>query len=282
MGPGELEGRPELGHEMAHAGLAARQPVGEEGAHRRPAQPRAVADGVVDLVHGGEVIGDQPQRLAPQRLEQAVGDEAVDLVADDDGVHGDRPVGRHRSRHRLRRGALRGAHLHQRQQVDRVEGMADDEALGALHLGGEPRGQQARGGRGDDRVGWSRLAGLGQQGALELLALRGALLDQVDPGHGLLDGVHDGERALGGHGGEGEPPPGAPASLDGVEHSARGVRRWIEQAHVHAVQHEARGPAAADDPGAEQADSAGRVSHGRAARAAPGPPQARARGRSSR
>ena len=68
---------------MAHARFAARDPVGEERPHERPPQAGTEADRVVDLLDGGDVVGDEPQRLAPQRLEQTVGDEAVDLGADD-------------------------------------------------------------------------------------------------------------------------------------------------------------------------------------------------------
>ena len=71
--------RAELRHEVPHARLAAGDPVGEERAHAAPAQPGAEADGVVDLLDRGDVVVDEPQRLAPQRLEQPVGDEPVDL-----------------------------------------------------------------------------------------------------------------------------------------------------------------------------------------------------------
>ena len=43
-------------------------------------RPGAVADRVVDLRDGRDVVVDEPERLAPERLEQAVGDEAVDLA----------------------------------------------------------------------------------------------------------------------------------------------------------------------------------------------------------
>ena len=46
-------------------------------AHRSPA-PKRIASSISSTVATPSF--DQPQRLAPQRLEQAVGDEAVDLA----------------------------------------------------------------------------------------------------------------------------------------------------------------------------------------------------------
>ena len=119
---------------MPHPALAAGHPVGEERAHDRPPQPGAVADRVVDLRDGRDVVVHEPQRLAPERLEQPVGDEAVDLGAHDERVHADRPVNRAGALDGLRRGALAAAQLDEREQVDRVERVADGEALGMRHL----------------------------------------------------------------------------------------------------------------------------------------------------
>ena len=206
------------------------------------------------------------------------------------GRMADRPVHRRGARHRLRRGPLRAAHLHQRQQVDRVEGMADDEALGAVHAGGQPRRQQPRGRGGDDRVGRGRRAGLGQQRALELLALGRALLDEVHPGDRLLDGVDQAERALLGQRGERQALPRPPRALDGVATRpgtppATGSKR---RTSTPASRNRAAQPppiTPAPSSPTERGAAASRlrpVSHGGAGRAAPGPPPARARGRSSR
>ena len=77
--PRPLQRRAELGEEVPHPRLAAGDAVGLEQAHLRPAQPEGVADDVVDLLDGRDVVVDEPQRLAPQRLEQAVADEGLDL-----------------------------------------------------------------------------------------------------------------------------------------------------------------------------------------------------------
>ena len=90
--PRPLQRRAELRHEVPHACLAAGDPVGEERSHEAPPQPGAEADRVVDLRHGRDAVVHQPQRLTPQRLEQSVGDEAVDLLAHDERPHPDRSV----------------------------------------------------------------------------------------------------------------------------------------------------------------------------------------------
>ena len=113
---------------------------------RRPA-PKRIASSI--SLDRRDAVVDQPQRLAPQRLQQPVGDEAVDLLSTarsgcmpTDAVD----VG----------GALRSSpadvaapphDLDQRQQVDRVERMADDEPLGVRHAGLQLGRQQARGRR---------------------------------------------------------------------------------------------------------------------------------------
>ena len=125
--------------------VAAADPVGEERAHARPAQPGAEADRVVDLLDGRDVVGDEPQRLAPQRLEQAVGDERVDLAAQHERPHPDRAVDGGGALERLGRGPLAAAHLDERQQVDGVERVADREPLGVRHV----RLQAASGSRPD-------------------------------------------------------------------------------------------------------------------------------------
>ena len=75
----------------------------------------------------------EPQRLAPQRLEQAVGDEAVDLLSHDERLHPDAAVDRG-ARSTVSGASPAAAELDERQQVDRVERMADDEPLRMLHL----------------------------------------------------------------------------------------------------------------------------------------------------
>ena len=58
-------------------------------AQRRPA-PKRIASSISATVATSSC--DEPQRLAPQRLEQPVGDEAVDLAAQDERAHADRAV----------------------------------------------------------------------------------------------------------------------------------------------------------------------------------------------
>ena len=113
--PRPLERRPELAEEVAHSLLAAGDAVGEEGAHERPAQAGAVADRVVDLLDRRDPVVHEPERLAPERLEQPVGEEAVDLAADDERVHPHRAEHRLRAFDRLRRRPLARAELDERE-----------------------------------------------------------------------------------------------------------------------------------------------------------------------
>ena len=53
-------------------------------------RPGAEADRVVDLRRRRHAVVDEPERLAPERLEHAVGHEAVDLLAHDERRHAER------------------------------------------------------------------------------------------------------------------------------------------------------------------------------------------------
>ena len=81
LGPGPGEAGAELGEEVAHAGFAAGDAVGLEHAHLRPAHAEGIADDVVERFDIADVVLDQPQAFAPERFEQTVADEGLDLLA---------------------------------------------------------------------------------------------------------------------------------------------------------------------------------------------------------
>ena len=82
LGPRPFQRGAELRHEMLHPRLAARDAVGFEQAHLRPADAKAIADRIVDFFGGGHAVLDQPQRLAPDRFKETVRDMCVNLLAD--------------------------------------------------------------------------------------------------------------------------------------------------------------------------------------------------------
>ena len=133
--------------------LAAGDAVGLEQAHLRPAQAEGIADDVVDLLDARDVVVDEPERLAPERLEQPVADEGLDLAADHDGLHAERGVERHRPLDHFGRGRLARDDLDERQQIDRVERMRDDEPLRMRHPLLQVARQEARGRGADDDLG---------------------------------------------------------------------------------------------------------------------------------
>jgi hypothetical protein len=96
--PGPCQAGPELRQEMPHPRLAARDAVGLEQPHLRPAQAETHADRLVDFLGGRHTVLHQPQRLAPDGFEEPVGDMGVDLLADGQGEHADGPQNLRRSR----------------------------------------------------------------------------------------------------------------------------------------------------------------------------------------
>ena len=112
--PRPLERGAELREEVAHPLLASGDAVREERPHLREAKARAEAQGVVELLHGGDVVVHEPQRLAPERLEQPVGEEALDLPAHPQRFHAEGRVERRCPLERLLRRLLPCDHLDER------------------------------------------------------------------------------------------------------------------------------------------------------------------------
>ena len=121
--PVPLQRRPELRDEVRHSGIAAGNPVGLEQAHLRPPQAEAEAYRIIDLAGGGYLIPNQPQRFSPHRLQQSVGDVGGDFLADEQRLHADAAQQGDGLIAGPRAGRRGGDHLHQRQEIYRIERM---------------------------------------------------------------------------------------------------------------------------------------------------------------
>ncbi len=188
VGPPGFQRGQKVVQEMLHAALPAGQVEGCVRAHQRPAQAGAFADGGIDIGDGGDTLGDQMHRLAPQRRLQAVGEVAGDFLADLDRVLADGPVERHRRGDGLGAGLGTAHHLDQRDQMRRVEGVADHHAPGMRAGFRQARGEQAGGGGGDHHIGRQRGIEAGEQRLLHLEAFGRAFLDEIGTfqrGHGV-------------------------------------------------------------------------------------------------
>ena len=192
--------------------------------------------------------------LAPHRLEEAVGDEGVDFRVEHEGVHADRPV--KGGGPVLRFGGRRFApdHLDEGEQIDGNEGVADEDPLGRRAAPLEPAREEARGRGGDDRFAGRGPARGREEGALHLLALGHALLDQGGARDRLFDARHDLDAPGGDGRREGEPGVGAGRVRKGLVEPGPGVRVRVVDADVDAVHREPRRPPRSDDPGPEEGD----------------------------
>src|SRR5262249_28057137 len=153
---------------------------------------------------------------------QAVGDEAVDLLADAQGLHAERGVEGEGAVDRGGGGGGAGADFHERKGIDRGEGGADDEAggggQGALEFGGE----RAGGGGGKQGVGRGVGIDLSEEALLEGENFGSAFLDEGGAGDGFGEGCGDGEAAWDG-GDEAELRVGALGVAAHFGEVARGV-----------------------------------------------------------
>ena len=220
---------------------------------RSPA-PKRIASSISSAVATPSLH--QPQRLAPQRLQQPVGDEAVDLLREHERLHADR-LGRPRRRGRLAAPdvAAPPTDLDQRHQVDRVERMADDEPfrmhMPVLHLGG----QQARRRRAEHhvrsgRARWPRRSSCcfrsRRSGALSWTKSTPSAASSAEPTNA--------QRALRRQRRHGQLGVGAAGVVEDLADLARRLGVGVEEQDVDAVEQEPGGPAATDDTATEQAD----------------------------
>ena len=251
LGPGQLQGRAELLQHVRHAGIAAGQVEGQAGAHEGPAQAGAAGDGGVDLIGRRHAVGDQVQRLAPDRLLQAVGDVARDLAAHlerflaDGGVEGHGPLDRRGV------GLVAAQHLDQGQEVDRVEGMADQDA--PRPLGGRLNAarQQAGGAGGDHRVRAGRRVDARHEIGLEPFPLGRRFLDEVRALHRRLQAGGEAQPVQAGARRQADPFQRRPGVLDRGAQAGLGLRMGIVGHHIEAARQEIGGPAGADHAGAD-------------------------------
>ena len=234
--------------------LSTGQPAEQERAHDAPAKSGAECDRLVDLLRGRHPVVDEVQRLAPDRFEETIGNEGVDLRVEHQGVHADRPVRGGGPLLRLHGGGLAADHLDEGQQVDGDEGVAHHDAFRPRAVGLEAAREEARGRGSDDRITRRGAARGGEEGALHLLALGHALLDESGARDRFLEGLRNLDPAGQGGRGEGKPGVGAGRVLQHVVDPAPGARVGVPDADVDAVHREARRPSGSDHPGPEEGD----------------------------
>ena len=148
------------------------------------------------------------------------------------------------------------ADLDERQQVDRVEGVADDDALRVGDARLEPGREEARCRRRDHDAGRRDRARGGDQIALQRLTLRNALLDEPGVASRLLRARRDGQVALDRKRRRHQLGVGAAGVLDHGADVLLGPFVGVVQPHVDSVQDEPRRPARPDDTRPEEADRA--------------------------
>src|SRR5258707_13770161 len=111
--------------------------------HQAPTQSRSPAHCNIRIGDIQYTLLDEIDNLTVKRCLKAVGNVSDDLFADMNRFLANRCIERNRALHDLRRSFLARHHLHQRDHVRRVEGMADDAPFGMLasrlhHAHGQP------------------------------------------------------------------------------------------------------------------------------------------------
>ena len=169
----------EVVHEVFDSASAAAQMPLQALTHHAPAKPRSIADGRISVLDAQHALLDEVEHLAIERRLQAVRDMAGKLLLQVNRLLADRRVERHRRLDRFGRGLRSADHLHERNDVRRVERMPDEDALGVLALRLHHARRDSRRARGDDRVRRRGGVHVGEELHLEIGPLGAVFLDEV-------------------------------------------------------------------------------------------------------
>jgi hypothetical protein len=132
--PPRRHGAGELLEEVLDAALATAQMIEHQVAHDAPAQARAPAQGGVDVRSADDAFGNEVINLPRERRLQTIGDVPGHLLSQPDGLLTQPGVELCGALNRGFRGLRAADNLDERNQVRRVERMADDAALGVRGL----------------------------------------------------------------------------------------------------------------------------------------------------
>ncbi len=239
---------------VAHAGLAARKVIDEIGAHRRPAQARPIDDRLVQFAGGCDALIDHVQDFAPDGFLQPVGQVPGHFATHVQRVHANVGVELAGRLDGGRRGLLAANQLHQWQQVDRIERVANQQPFRRDHLCLKIARHQAGGARGDDHICARRAAHIGQHALLEFELLGDIFLDEIGLARHLVQVGGEAELPLGRERRERQARQRRLGIGDRVADPLLHLRLHIGGNHVDAKVQRTRGPAAADDSGAQQTE----------------------------
>jgi hypothetical protein len=247
---------------MRHTALTAGEVEREHRPLERPTETRTIGDRAVDLLDRGLALLDHVQGLPPLCLLQSVGDEAGDFaVHADDGLAdvGEEVCGPVDSGGRR---GLSADDLDQRDEVGRIERMADDESLGVGRLGGHFGHAVSRGRRADHDVRRAHLVDPGQQSAFEREVLGCGLLDELGVSDRLGEVGVDRPRGSVGACDHVEFGQGRPSRVEEPGELLAGIRSRIPDLHPVTLGEEIGGPAAADRSCADAGDGVDRAEVG--------------------
>ena len=225
-----------------------------KGPSRAQRRPGPWGDGGVDVGDGGDALLHEVERLLPEGRLQAVGDVAFGLAAQADGMLADGAVEGHGAIDGVGRGPDAADDLHKRDEVRRVEGVAEDDAPGVGAAGLDVADEEGAGAGGEDGVGGGGGVECGEQRLFEVEPFGTVLLDEVGPGDGGFGACREHQvpggrgRVLRHHGG--------PECLDLGAEGGFGAGCRVEGGDVEAAAEEECGPARADDAGADDGDGA--------------------------
>jgi hypothetical protein len=180
---------------------------------------------------------------------------ADQFLADADRVLAESPVERRRGLDRGLGGRLAADDLDERDQVWRIERVADEHAL-RMGAGGLDRARRQAGGtRRQDDVGGRRSIEAAEGVALDVDPLGAVLLHEIRARYGILECRGESQTLARGAGRKPELLHHRPEIIDDFAQAGFGPGGWIGRGDIVAVGEKQRRPACPDDAGADHRDA---------------------------
>ncbi len=255
--PRGLEGGAKLVDEVGHAAFPPAEVEHGERSHHRPTQAGAVTDGHVNFFDRCHVVVDHVQDFPPDRFHDPVGDKAGDFFGEFEGLFASGAVDVHGALMEFGAGLCASDHFDDGHQVRGIERVGDETPFGVADVD-RHFGHAVAGGAGGDEAVRERGGVYGGEGSdFEGEPFGDVFLDEFGVGDGFFQGVDEMKVVQASVGVQADPGECGPDGFDFLAEAGFGVRGGVVGGDGHPVTEEVRGPAGADDAGADDSDAGG-------------------------
>ena len=244
--------------EMLDAALTAPEMPLQARAQHAPPRAGSVAHRSICVLDAEHALLDQVQHFTIERRLEPICHVARQFLVETNRLLADGFVKGHGPPDRLVRRLRTADDFDERDDVRRIERVADQHALGVHTVRLHDARRDPRRARGDDRVDRRGSVNVCEQLHLEIRALRSVFLDEVGVGQRILQARRERQTIAGCAVRQADAGQQRPGFIDVLAKVGLGVRRWIGRDDVEAACEIVGGPARADDAGADDSNAVNR------------------------